>query len=551
MRSPFASLGPLLCASALVVACGAHEQPPARDTVERGSDAFQRALALARAKRSGLDTPPPPAYAGRASDDPVQYVTGPLKEWGSSAAKRVHDTESAYAEAAREAPSGDVEMGVIVEALAAFESLAQAFVEAGVVAAKAKWPTMPDVVQVFRERMEQDANEAWLLPTLEHCVARADALQLRSAAAQRCRTQLGQIKKRGAEAKAAPRWDSSFDAALAPAPPWAPTAQPEACVFSGSVEPNATWLDLDAPKGADKVPPLAVDQGMRLDVERLELPRAPGEPYRVAVSFPIVARGTLDASARPIALPERIELVAHHVWVESGTPMGAMRIAQDRARLTEKLSAPRKDGEKPAAADAPSPPYSLNEPFPAREPEVDMARSEVSRTAVCARLTLAGAPTTSPPPESQPPEKATCTITPGHRWMTLFADAEGKQAIARIRGPTWLGLQGDGAAFRHVEHDGNRVRFDAWISASLVPPERVIECIGVLIVPKGARRIPDGAPVEVRMRADPDASVVFSLAPRALVGVEKTVGDFDEIRVVGLSGPPFFVKRDIWGDNTR
>jgi hypothetical protein len=512
-------------ACVLLVACGAHDTRPARhDAVDRGSDAFQGALARARAKRAALEMPPPPVGPGDSAQFNA-YVRGPFKEWMVGASDRVRDARGAFDAASRQAPSAEAEIDVVWEELVALRTLGDHTVEASTHGLLVKYAGAPQVSHAFRAAVEDIVNP-WAKPVLERCVARADLLAVRTAAAERCRAWMARVKgEEAANAKAEAAITDQYAGTDFSPLPWIPTVQREACVFSGSVRPGTASLALDG-DGPLGVPPLAIRSDVVLRVDRLELPGAPGEKYSVTISHPFMAHGTLDAGARPVALPERIDLVPRRLWVEPGTSMSAVRVGPDRAKLSENLKGHRSDRDKPPSAD---------DPYPPEEPEVDVTPSAVSRTAACSQVTLAGAPRTSPTPE-----EGQCVWMPGHRWLTLFVDPDGKQALARIWGTTQLRLLGDGGAFRHVVHEGDLVAFDGWLAASDVPKE---ECVNIAAVLLGGtwRRTPDGTTVDVRLRADPTAPVVFALAPQALVEVKQKVGDFAEVAIDGVSGPPLFI----------
>jgi hypothetical protein len=489
-----------LCA--FLAACAAEEERVESNPVaHQDSNAFGNALAAARAKRAQLDALSPPARDGDESSNAVsRYIKGPLTAWMHSATDRTRDTAGAYGAAARAALSGEAEVDVIAEALAAFQSLADRTVDAATRALPAAWQSVPTLARAVHKELEETTFQLWVEPTLQRCVERADARAVRTPAAERCRSSFARAKS-----------DPSF---------WMPTAQSEPCVFSGSVWPNAASLTLDGP---DHGPPLTLARhNLILRVDRLEIPRAPGEGYPVVVSYPIIARGSLDASARPIALPERVDLVAHHVWIEPGTAMSAQRVGQDQVKLSTKVRGHRSDRDAPTRAGAPH--------LGIEEPEVDTTAAEVTQTAACASLALAGSPRYTSPDEG---DDATL---PSGRWITLFGDPQGKQPVARLWGETALRIRRDRGGLWHVAHRGERVAFDGWVPGSTFTPE---DSGGVAILAASVgtpRRIPNGGVVVVRMRPDVAAPVVFSLAPQALVYVGKSVGDFAEIEIHGLDG---------------
>jgi hypothetical protein len=524
MRSTFSASAWLVPLALVGCAGPTTTPPPSAPPSSEGDEAFHAALEAARAKRAVVDAASPPPYAGDGSRDAsLQYAQGPLSDWVRSAGEQLDAMRRAYAASSSVASSGEMAIDVSIEALDAAEALTGRFVDAGDRSAPTEWKKLTatlgiDFAGEYHRRNELAAMNHWLRPILEGCVERADAQGVQSAAAARCRSSLNHVKAAIASApkpsttSLAPPSTSSTPAP----PPWVATTQVAPCVFAGSLQPGTSSLTLDE---AGKNPIARLDDGSVLRADRVEFANTPTGRVKVVLSYPIVTTAWLDAGARLVMLPERLDVVPGHVWIEAGAAMSVAPVDGTHVKVSRPLESPP----------VPAPAVGSKDLVRWDEPSVRAPSASASRVVACEGLRLSGSPRPDVPVVNGPRRELL-----GNAWVALFDDAKGTHQVARLRGPSVFDELAQAQGFAHIASRGLAISVDGWVQSAVAPrpPDDRYGMIGVIrrfgSVPY---RPALATPVGVRLSGEPKAQAAFTLSPDAVAYVVASGNEFDEIVV--------------------
>jgi hypothetical protein len=337
-----------------------------------------------------------------------------------------------------------------------------------------------------------------------HCVKAAKAVQLAMIDA-RCSKRLVAL----GPPPATPSESTDESLPNAPPRPWIATRQPKTCVFSGSLEIYEPLYA--AANDSESIAHLS--EQVPSEVRELEPAAAPNGRMRVELAWPIRASWWLAASAQPLALVQRTDIVAKHVWLEPGTVLGATR---------------RVKGSLDVALDLTQGGNRKVEP------------KNFARVVSCAQLRLASnqLPTTKARGE---------TVLLVDQGAPLFDSPKGK-VVARLVGGEFFPLQllehrGD---FSHVAGK-NGFAFDGWVeSPSIVP--KAVGMIG-LLAPTPYTHVVK-AEMPLRSQAKHGAPVVAILVRDAYVKLVSSTDEFVQVTVLGIgkfdAPTRFFLERKVF-----
>lgn len=120
----------------------------------------------------------------------------------------------------------------------------------------------------------------------------------------------------------------------AKARPWLKTRQPRACVYAGSLETYApVFASID-----DAQPVAHLAGAFAVEVDELTPATSDGGRTRIDLSWPVRATWWLDASAKPLELARRVDIVPGHVWLEPGSPVTVTQRAGTRVTVVRDLT---------------------------------------------------------------------------------------------------------------------------------------------------------------------------------------------------------------------
>lgn len=287
--------------------------------------------------------------------------------------------------------------------------------------------------------------------------------------------------------------ESSPNLADAKARPWLKTRQPRACVYAGSLETYApVFASID-----DAQPVAHLAGAFAVEVDELTPGTSDGGRTRIDLSWPVRATWWLDASAKPLELARRVDIVPGHVWLEPGSPVTVTRRAGTRVTVVRDLTERGRRKVEPQSFQA-----TLN----------------------CSELRLASYAKALWAHEGE----RMLLPTEGAR---LF-DAPGGKPVARVEGGTFFPvfLRARRAGFARVVGNNGFV-FDGWVESKDVTGKA--QAMLASAPPTLYSHVIDA---QLPLRAEPRTSspIVATLVPGALVTLHGHTSTFTELAVVGL-----------------
>lgn len=323
-------LGPLKIAGragllALLAACGSaatreakggddSRVPPLNEARDQPC-ARERARAAELAQRAEAVTPPevPPHDDKGAS---LAFIKGPVAQWVRARRAAVDKADAAH-EAALACTPNDERARLLLERGRLQSRFATTFLRLGEAAVPPQLLATPEmkhaVLSNLSEVMKPQLERA--RASFEQCVALGNQAAPADVAA--CSSEIGQLPQQPAgpaSATASGESEPKRPARLAYPRPFVATSQPKPCTFAGTLK---LWL------GVLTVGSREAARIQQVEVRSLTLPTARSGPFVIETAWPIRGTFTLSASALPLNLRSRIDLVRNHIWLSEGAAVSA------------------------------------------------------------------------------------------------------------------------------------------------------------------------------------------------------------------------------------